>query len=87
MAVLAAVARKMRRRTDHTTIAQGYADCADESIRRANNAINETARRYFVLIAAEYLLVAKQELRAIERGSSASRPHPTPQLSTVLGLI
>jgi hypothetical protein len=75
MAVLAAVARKMRRRTDHTTIAQGYADCADESIRRANNAINETARRYFVLIAAEYLLVAKQELRAIERGSSASRPH------------
>jgi hypothetical protein len=44
--------RKMRRRThDHGTMAHRYANCANENIRRANNAINETERRYHILIS------------------------------------
>jgi hypothetical protein len=73
MAALAVAGRKMRRRIhDHATMAQRYANCADESIRRGNNAINETERRYHILISAEYLLLAERELRAGYRQKSAA---------------
>jgi hypothetical protein len=48
----------MRRLPDHAMIAQRYANCADENIRRADTAINEKERAYHALIAAEYLLLA-----------------------------
>jgi len=75
MAVLAAAERPMRRALDRTMMAQRYADCADENIRRAYNAINETERRYHTLISAEYVLLAKRALMSGYRQRRRSDEH------------
>jgi hypothetical protein len=64
----------MSRILDHPTNARRYANCAHESIRRANNAVNERERKCHTLIAVEYLLLAKQELTASYRHRSARHP-------------
>jgi hypothetical protein len=74
LAVLAVASRMMKRILDHAATARRYANCAQESIRHANNAINERERKYHTLIAVEYLSLAKQELTAGYRHNSAKHP-------------
>jgi hypothetical protein len=53
----------MNPRPDHISLAQRYANCARAHISRAERAISNNERAYYVAVAREYLLLAADELR------------------------
>ena len=67
----------MKPQRDHISLAQRYANCARAHISRAERAISNKDRAYYLAVAREYLLLAGNELKTSRRKRKTAVPRRT----------